>query len=238
MLSKRISIAAIVAFSLATSSACVLADTLREPAVSRFSFFDGWEQGEPYALDGEPRHLEEDQKVECAPDQMVRYRSKALRYSVTAHPEFTVRLARFEAFVIALATEHYGRAPKKLVHKGVFSCRTLRSRSERISEHALGNALDFQGLDFGPLPRKAQAPEALPKAMRRAFSLRVLQHWTPRRERDAYHAQFLHRLVEALRQRPDIFRGIVGPPRPRHFDHLHLDAAPWRYAMYEFDERS
>jgi hypothetical protein len=72
--------------------------------------------------------------------------------------------------------------------------------------------------------------------MRRGFSLRVRSHWTPKRERDAYHAAFLHRLVEELRKRPDIFRGIVGPPRPRHTDHLHLDAAPWRYAMYSFDE--
>jgi hypothetical protein len=72
--------------------------------------------------------------------------------------------------------------------------------------------------------------------MRRGFSLRVLEHWSPRNPRDAHHARFLHRLVEELRGRPDIFRGIVGPPRPRHFDHLHLDAAPWRYAMYEFDE--
>jgi hypothetical protein len=238
VLPKRTVVAAIAALVLAGSSAGVLAENLREPAVSRFSFFDGWDPGEPYGLDGERRHLEEDEKVECAADQMVRHRSKALRYSVTAHPEFVVRLERFEAFVIALATEHYGRAPRKLVHKGVFACRTLRSRSERISEHALGNALDFQGLDFGPLPRKAQAPEALPRQLRRAFSMRVLKHWTPKREVDAHHARFLHRLVEELRLRPDIFRGIVGPPRPRHLDHLHFDAAPWRYAMYQFDEPS
>jgi hypothetical protein len=238
VLQKRVLTTAIAAFALATSSACVLAENLREPTVSRFSFFDGWDPGEPYALDGEPRHLEEDAKVECAPDLMVRHRSKALRYSVTAHPEFVVRLERFEAFVIALATEHYGRAPKKLIHRGVYACRTLRSRSSRISEHALGNALDFQGLDFGPLPRKVEAPEALPRQLRRAFSIRVLKHWTPKRELDAYHARFLHRLVEELRLRPDIFRGIVGPPRPRHLDHLHLDAAPWRYAMYELTDPS
>lgn len=223
------------ATAVTLGSACVLADSVREPRVSRFSFFDGWER-EPYGLDAEPRHLEEHAKVECAFDQMVRHRSKALRYAVIAHPDFVVRLERFERFVIALATEHYGRAPRRLIHRGVFACRTLRSRSERISEHALGNALDLQGFDFGALPRTAKAPEDLPRAMRRGFSLRVLKHWSPRRERDAYHARFLHRLVEELREHPEIFRGIVGPPRPRHFDHLHLDAAPWRYAMYDFDE--
>jgi len=231
----RTAIALLAAVAVTTGTACVLADNVREPTVSRFSFFDGWEN-EPYGLDAEPRHLEEDEKVECAPEQMVRHRSKALRYSVTAHPDFVVRLERFEQFVTALATEHYGRAPKKLIHRGVFACRTLRSRSERISEHAFGNALDLQGFDFGPLPRKAEAPTDLPRALRRGFSLRVLKHWSPKHERDAYHARFLHRLVEELRVRPDIFRGIVGPPRPRHLDHIHLDAAPWRYAMYGFDE--
>ena len=216
----------------------MLADQTADQSISRFSFFDGWEQGESYALDYEPRHLEDDEKVQCTPDQMVRHRSKALRYTVTAHPDFVVRLERFEAFLIQLATEHYGRAPRKLIHRGVFACRTLRSRSHRISEHALGNAIDVQGFDFPPLPRRAEAPADLPRAMRRAFSIRVLKHWAPKREHDAYHARFLHRLVEELRARPDIFRGIVGPPRPRHADHLHLDAAPWRYAMYGFEARS
>ena len=209
------------------------ADVRGESATSYFSFFDGWE-GEAYALDAVPRFVEGEAEVSCAPDAMVKHKSRALRYAVTAHPEFVARLERFEALVVELATAHYGRAPKKLVHRGVFACRSLRSRRERISEHALGNAIDLQGFDFGPLPRKAQAPAELPRSMRRAFSVRVINHWAPKRARDAYHARFLHGLTEALRQRPDIFRGIVGPPRPRHHDHLHLDAAPWRYSMFGY----
>lgn len=223
--------------ALLLASASVLAESLRdEAAVPRFSVLTGWEGAEPYSLDAEPRYLADDEKVACSHKQMVRYRSKALRYGVTAHPDFAVRLERFEALLAELATEHYGRAPRKLVHQGVFACRTLRARSERISEHALGNAIDVQGFDFGPLPRKADAPRELPQAMRRAFSLRVAKHWSPKHARDAYHAKFLHRLVEELRVRPDIFRGIVGPPRPRHASHLHLDAAPWRYALYAFEK--
>jgi hypothetical protein len=215
------------------SCAGLPADVRGEAETSYFSFFDGWE-GEAYALDEVPRFVE-GAKVTCAPDAMVRHRSRALRYAVTAHPEFVARLQRFEQLVIELATEHYGRAPRKLVHRGVFACRSLRSRRERISEHALGNAIDLQGFDFGPLPRKAAAPAELPPSMRRAFSVRVLSHWSPKRARDVYHARFLHRLTEALRARPDIFRGIVGPPRPRHHDHLHLDAAPWRYSMFGYE---
>lgn len=217
--------------TLATT-AC--ADTLREPDTSHFSSFDGW-GGESYGLDGVSRHLAPEETIACAPEEMVTHRSRELRYAVKAHPDFVARLQRFEAFVVELATQHYGRAPRKLIHRGVFACRSLRSRPERISEHALGNAIDLKGFDFGPLPRKVEAPEALPRALRRAFQVRVLKHWSPRKAIDEYHARFLHRLAEELRGRPEIFRGIVGPPRPRHHDHLHLDAAPWRYAMFGYD---
>jgi hypothetical protein len=202
--------------------------------VSYFSFFDGW-GGDGYALDRLERFVEAPSRVQCEPDAMVVHASKALRYRVRVHPAFVERLDRFERFVTALASEHYGRAPRKLVHRGAFACRSVRTRPDRISEHALGNALDFQGLDFGPLPRRVEVPAGMPRALRAPFSLRVLQHWSPKRERDRYHAAFLHRLAEELRGRPDIFRGVVGPPRPRHRDHLHLDAAPWRYSMFGYD---
>jgi hypothetical protein len=217
-----------------SAGATALANAAEDYRTSYFSFFDGWE-GEPYALDAEPRFLGDDERVECAPSQMVRHRSRALRYVVTVHPEFAVRLQRFEALVTDLALEHYGRAPRKLVHKGAFACRSLRARRDRISEHALGNAIDVQGFDFGPMGRGSSPPVAMPRALRRAFSVRVSQHWSPRSARHEYHAAFLHRLAEELRVRPDIFRGVVGPPRPRHRDHLHLDAAPWRYAMFGYD---
>ena len=202
--------------------------------VSYHSFFEGWGR-EPYPLDPVPRFLEPPARLRCDAGQMIRHRSRALRYAVLTNPAFVERLERFEHFVIEQATRHYGRAPRRLVHKGSFACRSARARRMRISEHALGNALDFQGLDFPPLARRVEAPESMPRHMRRGFALRVFRHWSPRRSRDDYHARFLHGLTEALRERPDIFRGIVGPPRPRHLDHLHLDAAPWRYAMFGYD---
>ncbi len=202
--------------------------------VSYYSFFEGWGPS-PYPLDPVPRFLDEGGRVRCDADLMVRRHSRTLRYTVRAHPAFVDRLDRLDAFLAELATEHYGRAPRRLVHKGAFACRSARGRRGRISEHAFGNALDFQGLDFGPLRRGDEAPPDLPRHLRRGFRLRVLSHWTPRRSRDAHHARFLHRLAEELRRRPDIVRGIVGPPRPRHRDHLHLDVAPWRYAMFAYD---
>lgn len=204
------------------------------PDVHHYSFFEGWGTT-PYPLDPVPRFLERGQRVTCDRDSIVRYRSEPLRYTAHVNEAFAPRLRLFDELVARLAREHYGREPRRLVHRGAFVCRSARNRRGRISEHAFGNALDFRGLDFRWMPRSEEAPEAMPRHMRRGFRLRVLSHWSPRRSRDRYHAEFLHRLAEELRGRPDIFRGIVGPPRPRHRDHLHLDVAPWRYAMFGYD---
>jgi hypothetical protein len=204
--------------------------------VSFFSFFTGWPPGQ-YELDSVERIAEHPGRPDCDTTSLVRYRGDKIRYARTArvHSAFVPRLSRFESLVTQQAIQHYGRSPRRLRHRGAFNCRIARGRNLRISEHAFGNALDLQGFEFPALLGDEEAPEDMPRRMRRGFSLTILEHWTPRRPRDAYHAQFLHRLTDALRVRPDIFRGIVGPPRPRHRDHLHLDASPWRYAMYAYD---
>lgn len=213
----------------------VCAEGTTAGAADHFSFFDGW-PNEPYPLDSVPRFLGNRRRVRCETADLVTYRGTHLRYArpVRVRRPFVERLARFEALVQELALEHYGRPPRRVVHSGGYSCRRARGRRARISEHALGNALDLRGFDFGPLPRGARLAPGAPRRLRRSFQVRVREHWSPRRRRDAIHAAFLHRLAETLRARSDIFRGIVGPPRPRHRDHLHLDAAPWRYAMFGY----
>ena len=204
---------------------------------SYFSFFNGWPR-DHHPLDTTPRFLEEGQRMHrCSTEELVRRRGDKFRYTVRVHRAFAERLAKFEGLVSQLAVEHYGRPPRRMVHGGTYNCRRARGRRGRISEHAFGNALDLEGFDFGRLPRDAELPEGLHRRYRRPFQLRVGRHWSPRRRVDDVHAQFLHRLAEALRERPDIFRGIVGPPRPRHHNHLHLDASPWRYAMFSYQER-
>ena len=203
-----------------------------------FSYFDGWPR-DTHPLDATPRFLEEGERLgRCSAEGLVRHRGENIRYVARVHPAFAARLTKFESLLSELARAHYGRAPRRLVHQGTFNCRRARGRRGRISEHAFGNALDLQGFDFGPLPRSAQSPSELPRRLRRAFQVRVARHWSPRAERDQAHARFLHELAETLRARPDIFRGIVGPPRPRHGNHLHLDASPWRYSMFAYGEES
>jgi hypothetical protein len=227
-----LSMRVLLAFLFASSTAS--AQEQPAPDVSYYSFFDGWPP-EPYPLDQTERFLEERERVRCDPSGLVGYRSASLRYGAHVHPAFAERLERFDRFVVELATSFYGRAPRRLVHRGAYNCRSARGRRGRISEHAFGNALDVQGFDFGPLPRGVAGPSEMPRHLRHGFQLRVRTHWSPRRERDRYHAGFLHLVAEGLRSRPDIFRGIVGPPQARHLDHLHLDASPWRYAMFGYD---
>lgn len=200
------------------------------------SWFNGWGT-EEYALDGAERFAAPGTRPDCPTDSLVSHRGTHLPYAggIRVHEAFVPRLERFESLVVELATETYGRAPRRILHRGAYNCRHARGGRGRVSEHAFGNALDLVGFDFGPLPRGATLPEGLHPRQRRAFQVNVRQHWSPRHERDHVHARFLHELTETLRRRPDVFRGIVGPPRPRHHDHLHLDAAPWRYAMYSYE---
>ena len=123
-------------------------------------------------------------------------------------------------------------APRMILHYGAFSCRSTRQRKRRLSEHALGNALDLVGFDFGPATKTQPLPGGLPKQLRWSFQVRIARHWhatVAGGSASALLAHFLATLTDRLRQRNDIFRGMFGPGHGGHDDHLHLDAAPWRY---------
>jgi hypothetical protein len=174
-------------------------------------------------------------KPSCDRDSIIAYRGKAVRYEVPAsvHSAFAPRLARFEELVVEVATEVYGRAPKLLHHAGGYSCRT--SWRGRMSEHAFGNALDVGGFTFGAigkddLARLRERGVTLDAAQRRAFRIDVGDTWRPN---GAPHAKrFFAILLERVRARRDVFRGMIGPPDPAHTTHLHLDAGPWSFSRY------
>jgi hypothetical protein len=200
--------------------------------------FVGWlrrtlSSREPYALDDLPRRLAAGQEPVCLGDQLVVHRGETVRYrgAVRVHPAFVERLERFEQAVHDTAVEVYGRAPRRIQHAGTYSCRPVRGRDSRISEHALGNAIDVRGFEFGPLPRNAReaAPEDLPVSLRRGFTVTVGRHWGGNGRNGETHERFLHTLTERL-ERDRVFRGMIGPADPRHANHLHLDAGPYRYS--------
>ena len=183
-----------------------------------------------YPLDSVERNLPRDQPLPCHDFELVTYRGDTLRYArpVRVHPAFRERLRAFEKLVVETAVQHYGRAPAKVLHLGTLNCRRIRLYPDWLSEHALGNAIDVAGFAFAPLPRKAELPAGLPRALRGRFEVKVEQHWNATRGTGALHSAFLRDLAQRLIDRPDIFRAVLGPAWPGHKNHFHLDCAPFR----------
>lgn len=193
-------------------------------------------RGDAYALDEVERFIDDGERPECDPNALVRHAGTHLRYrsSVQVNPAFVERLQRFELVASEVATEIYGRAPSRLQHLGAYSCRPSRRRSYRLSEHALGNAIDVMGFDFTRAASADTLPPGLPKALRGAFQVRIARHWQgdPDDPAALAHARFLHELSARLTERRDVFRVMIGPSRRDHADHFHFDMSPWRYIHF------
>lgn len=207
-------------------------------SLSRNELWAAWNsrRGDPYALDDVERWIDPATQLGCRPESLVLHRGQLLPYhgAVQVDPAFADRLVRFEQLVVEVAEEVYGRAPAKLRHVGAYSCRPTRQRSQRLSEHALGNAIDVIGFDFGRAKRGRALPAGVPSALSQAFQVRIARHWAPRDASSAAaaHARFLHTLADRLGDRSDVFRGMIGPSRRDHADHFHLDMSPWRYVWF------
>jgi hypothetical protein len=228
---------------LASRSATGRADTtpastedegaVAETPITRGQLWATWNalRGDAYALDAVERWIPAGQRVTCAREGLVSYRGEVIRYSgsVLINPAFRERLARFEQVVAEVARETYGREPVRIRHYGAFSCRPTRKRARLTSEHALGNALDVVGFDFGPATKAKPLTDGLARELRGSFQVRVARHWSAAKGTAAVHARFLAVLTERLRARDDIFRSMFGPGHGGHDDHLHLDVSPWRY---------
>lgn len=207
------------------TQAAVEAESARNSVWSLFNRV----RGDEYALDHVARRVDSPKRVKCDPSQFQLYKGTNVTYAgpVRVVPAFVERLARFEHIVNQVAVEVYGRAPKSLIHAGAYSCRTSRNRNSRLSEHALGNALDVVGFNFARVP-KAQLADT-PKSVQGPFKVTVLSHWSAERtEQGRMHREFLRRLTaEVVAQ--GVFRVALGPSHPGHKDHLHFDMSPWNY---------
>lgn len=182
-----------------------------------------------YPLDDVPRELATDGgKLRCPDVDKVTYRGDVIRYHkpVVVYAGFRDHLERFEELVRDTAIEVYGRAPKTIRHLGTYNCRRIRRWPTFLSEHGLANAIDVEGFDFGPAGR--DAPKDLPRALRKAFDVRVETHWSGQRGVAKTHARFLRLLAQRVIDDEELFRVILGPAEPGHHNHFHLDMAPWR----------
>ena len=228
----------ILAFPAVSTSARAESDVRGGAWRDRGELFAVWNaaHGDAYPLDDVERFVEPAERgrprIQCDRGAMVAYAGTTLHYAgaVLVDPAFRERLMRFEELVSEVAQSVYGRAPRRVVHYGAFNCRSSRKRPRRISEHALGNAIDVVGFDFGAARKSDLLPADVPRALRLPFQVRVATHWTARAGAAAsVHERFLRELTERLKERPDIFRILIGPGHGDHADHLHFDASPWRY---------
>jgi hypothetical protein len=199
--------------------------------------------GDPYELDSVDRSAPSaGEAVECRPQQLSSYGGTHIKlepHATMAEP-FKVRVARFESLVAELGEEVYGRAPSRILNAGAYACRRVEHNQRRVSEHALGNALDVTGFRFPALPpvqpgnggSPSRRHPSLPKRLERAFTLTVVRDYPQATgapdEVAGKHREFFEKLASALRTR-NLFRVALGPPDPRHRTHLHLDMAPWTY---------
>lgn len=193
---------------------------------------------ENYPLDAISRRVPRRGPLKCPDVEIVTHRGKHLRYAAAAkvYSGFVARLELMEREMVAHATATYGRPPRRLVHLGTYNCRRMRKYPDWISEHGLGNAIDVAGFDFGALEKGKQLPSGVPRVFRHAFAVRVLRHWKAERGPAKLHRTFLRTLARRLIERKDIFRVILGPSYPGHWNHFHFDCAPFRMVdVFESD---
>jgi len=165
----------------------------------------------------------------CPKLELRKFRGDTLQFLPAARvvEPFRKRLLELERVVREVSLRVYARAPSAVLVAASYGCRSVRGKKRRLSEHALGNAIDIAGFRFSPLPSSKAA--GVPAALAAGFEVRVDQDWQGRgnavRRR---HSRFLHELTAALVQR-DTFRTLLGPAHRDHADHLHFDMAPQHY---------
>lgn len=180
----------------------------------------------PYPLDGLSRELGTPH-LSCPEVELVEHAGREVAFTPSARvvQPFAARLLQFEQVVRAAAVQIYARPPSKILILASYGCRSVSDDNERLSEHALGNAIDVAGFVFDESADWPDTPAPLPGA----FEVRVERHWQnkgdPALDR---HARFLEALTRELLER-GVFRTMLGPSHRDHADHFHFDMAPWDY---------
>ncbi|UJR86059.1 extensin family protein [Sandaracinus amylolyticus] len=170
---------------------------------------------EPYVLDDLPR--DGAQLAEGCPEvPLVDHAGDPVpwRPALRVHPAVVPAVRALERAILETALVTYHRAPIRLLSASSHRCRAMRGNPTRISEHALGNAVDVRGI-----------------VLEEGEEITIRDHWSATGD-DAIHARFWHALVQRMIDEQS-FRGIVGPPRADHLDHLHFDHGRSRFTDVE-----
>jgi hypothetical protein len=159
------------------------------------------------------------------------FSGESLRFSPAAKvvEPFRQRLLVFEQVVREVSERVYGRSPSTILVAASYGCRSVGGENRKLSEHALGNAIDITGFEFAPTAFAPPAWASAPSALSGGFQVRVDPHWKATGDTaSATHAYFLDQLTRELVER-GVFRTLIGPARADHSDHFHFDMAPWNY---------
>lgn len=184
-----------------------------------------------YPLDSFGRSLPS-HALSCPPVDARDFSGTTLRFSPAAKviDPFRQRLIAFEQVVTEVSERVYARRPSAILVAASYGCRSVGGENRKLSEHALGNAIDITGFEFAPIsPFTLPAWTPPPLALLSGFQVRVDRHWQATGDAaSATHAYFLAELTRELVAR-GTFRTLLGPAHPDHDDHFHFDMAPWNY---------
>ena len=144
----------------------------------------------------------------CRVDTAVRVTRIAARFNAPATMgcALAARLDEFERKVVQpLALAELGRRIVRLNHLGSFSCRATAGRRDRLSQHALGRAIDIAGFELSD-----------------GSSIDVRRDWSP----PGPKRLFLRRLASRA---CEYFSVVLTPDSDgAHHNHIHLDIGPDR----------
>ncbi|WP_366655523.1 extensin family protein [Fodinicurvata sp. EGI_FJ10296] len=112
----------------------------------------------------------------------------------------------FERRILQPAAQaHFGQHITRIHHMGGYACRTIAG-SRRISQHALGKAIDIGGFELAD-----------------GRVINVRRHWHGPRAQSAF-------LRDVARGACQTFNTVLSPSTDAaHHDHFHFDLAPWRH---------
>ncbi len=164
--------------------------------------------------------------------KLQKFSGETLRLSPAARitPSFREPLLELEQVVREVSLRVYDRVPSSILVAASYGCRTVNGSGRRLSEHALGNAIDIKGFRFADeddsTSAKGKGLYELEEGHERSakkdgdsasFDVLVAKHWKARGDASDAPRRALPRRAHpgAARTRCLSHPARASPPRPR-----------------------
>jgi len=144
----------------------------------------------------------------CSVAQAVEVTRSAIPWNRSATMACPLEMAiwDFETNVVQPAARRYfGRPVTRITHYGTYSCRNVSSGRGRLSQHALGRAIDIAAFEVEGVG-----------------TISVLRDWRDKGPKGAF-------LRQVSKDSCSVFSVVLSPNHDaQHQNHLHLDIGPYR----------